>query len=267
MALLGVRACELAAIQIQDRVFTKEGFTEPGYAGRRRAAFIVAVECGRAAATCFCASAGTGPAVGPGYDLLLNEMIDGDAHRFLATAGSDNGAAILGGLSCRPPTAAELSSAAAQPAAAAAQQQRRISADAAGVLTRAAESPHWEAVSKRCLTCGNCTMVCPTCFCTTVEDITDLSGDIAERWRQWDSCFTIDYSYIHGGSVRQSGAARYRQWITHKLASWHRQFGSSGCVGCGRCIAWCPVGIDITAELHALEQAEQVSKGGDNGAD
>jgi sulfhydrogenase subunit beta (sulfur reductase) len=110
----------------------------------------------------------------------------------------------------------------------------------------------WDDVAARCLTCANCTMVCPTCFCTTVEDHTDLTGQTAERVRRWDSCFTLDFSYIHGGSVRTETKSRYRQWMTHKLASWIDQFGTSGCVGCGRCITWCPVGIDITAEVAAI---------------
>ena len=120
------------------------------------------------------------------------------------------------------------------------------------LLADSRESPHWDDVASRCLTCGNCTMVCPTCFCTTTEDVTDLTGDHAERWRVWDSCYSLDFSYLHGGSVRTSGQSRYRQWITHKLGTWHDQFGSSGCVGCGRCIAWCPAGIDITQEVSAL---------------
>ena len=119
--------------------------------------------------------------------------------------------------------------------------------------------PRWDDVADRCLSCANCTMVCPTCFCTTVEDSTDLTGDTAERVRRWDSCFTMDFSYIHGGAVRKSVKSRYRQWMTHKLGTWQDQFGSSGCVGCGRCITWCPVGIDITEEVAAMrnEQPDQ----------
>ena len=112
--------------------------------------------------------------------------------------------------------------------------------------------PQWEDVASRCLACGNCTMVCPTCFCTSVEDHTALTGQEASRSRVWDSCFTGDFSYLHGGSVRSSVGSRYRQWATHKLAAWVDQFGSSGCVGCGRCITWCPAAIDITAEVAAL---------------
>jgi ferredoxin len=125
--------------------------------------------------------------------------------------------------------------------------------------------PRWDEVAERCLTCGNCTMVCPTCFCTTVEDHNDLTGTSAERVRKWDSCFTLDFSYVHGGSVRNSNKSRYRQWMTHKLASWIDQFGTSGCVGCGRCVTWCPVGIDITAEVAAIRATPQAAKGGHDG--
>jgi formate hydrogenlyase subunit 6/NADH:ubiquinone oxidoreductase subunit I len=131
------------------------------------------------------------------------------------------------------------------------------------------EHPRWDNVAARCLSCANCTMVCPTCFCTTVEDVSDISGNHAERWRRWDSCFTQSFSYIHGGSVRTSAKSRYRQWMTHKLASWTDQFGTSGCVGCGRCITWCPVGIDITEEVRAIRESivhpTPASKGDING--
>ncbi|MEU5265530.1 4Fe-4S dicluster domain-containing protein [Amycolatopsis sp. NPDC021455] len=125
-------------------------------------------------------------------------------------------------------------------------------ADLPSVIRESRKSPLWEEVASRCLTCANCTMVCPTCFCTTTEDVTDLSGEHAERHQRWASCFELDFSYVHGGSVRTSGASRYRQWFSHKLGTWHEQFGTSGCVGCGRCIAWCPAGIDITEEAAKL---------------
>jgi formate hydrogenlyase subunit 6/NADH:ubiquinone oxidoreductase subunit I len=122
------------------------------------------------------------------------------------------------------------------------------------LLYSSADSPVWDDVAQRCLACGNCTAVCPTCFCTTVEDVSDLTGDHVQRDRVWDSCFNADFSYLHGGSVRESTRSRYRQWMTHKLGSWHDQFGMSGCVGCGRCVTWCPAAIDITEEAAALRR-------------
>ena len=117
------------------------------------------------------------------------------------------------------------------------------------------EHSQWDNVASRCLACANCTMVCPTCFCSTVDDGTSL--DLREAWRdrRWDSCFTLEHSHMHSGPVRSSTKSRYRQWMTHKLASWIDQFGTSGCVGCGRCITWCPVGIDITEEVSAIRSS------------
>jgi ferredoxin len=259
LALLGVRPCELAAIARQDKVFLGGPFTDPVYRRRRDRLFIMAVECTTPAATCFCASMGTGPGADAGYDLKLTELADGDWHEFVIVAGSRAGADILDEVDAKPAGPDVLAEAARRVDAAAAAMCRAMPLDARGVLRRQLEHPRWEEIAKRCLACGNCTMVCPTCFCTTVEDTTDLTGRTAERWRRWDSCFTAEFSYIHGGSVRRGTAARYRQWLTHKLASWHDQFGESGCVGCGRCITWCPVGIDLTAEVAAFRTADAAS--------
>jgi formate hydrogenlyase subunit 6/NADH:ubiquinone oxidoreductase subunit I len=169
--------------------------------------------------------------------------------------GSDEGARLIAELAHRTATDTEVEDARAAVAAAATRMGREMPVgDIRALLQDSRESPHWQDVADRCLTCGNCTMVCPTCFCTTTEDVSDLTGEHVERSERWASCFELDFSYLHGGSVRSSGASRYRQWITHKLSSWHEQFGGSGCVGCGRCIAWCPVGIDITAEVASLAE-------------
>ena len=252
-AFIGVRACELHAIAIQDRVFLGGAHQDPGYAVRRQGAFLVAVNCGTAAGTCFCASMGTGPRAEAGFDLVLTEVIDAASHVFLAVPGSDAGAALLAALPTRP--AGPEAAAAAEAVVARTQASLGRQLDTVGLkelLQANPEHPRWDEVAARCLACANCTMVCPTCFCTSVADHTDLAGIEAERVKRWDSCFTADFSFIHGGSVRASGKSRYRQWMTHKLAHWIDQFGSSGCVGCGRCIAWCPVGIDITAEAAAI---------------
>jgi len=257
MAFLGVRACELNAITIQDKVFLGGAFADPGYKARRENTLIVALNCSQAGGTCFCVSMNTGPRVPPGFDIALTELIENGRHYFVAQAGTEKGEEILSAIPSRPAGDAE-SAAARHIVAKTAEQMGRTldTTDIKGLLGRNYDHPRWENIASRCLTCANCTMVCPTCFCTTVEDTTDLTGDHAERWRKWDSCFTVDFSYIHGGSVRTSTKARYRQWMTHKLASWIDQFGTSGCVGCGRCITWCPVAIDITEEVRAFRQAE-----------
>ena len=257
MAFLGMRACELAAISIQDRVLLEDRCRDPIYRARRADALFIAVQCTQAAETCFCASLGTGPSISGGADLVLTELSGQNGHRFLAQAGTERGAELLAELPAKPASTADLEEAHAAVEGAAKSQSRSL--DRAGlkeILYQNFDHPHWENVAVRCLTCANCTLVCPTCFCTTVEDVSDVSGGHAERWRRWDSCFTEAFSYIHGGSIRNSAKARDRQWVTHKLASWSDQFGSSGCVGCGRCITWCPAGIDITEEIRALREGE-----------
>ncbi len=263
LALIGVRACELHGIAIQDRVFLGGGYADRDYAERRKDAFVVAVNCFEPAGTCFCTSMGTGPKVEAGYDLALTEILD-CAHRLLVEVGSDRGAEVLAELPRRAAEPGDLEAAGAAVEGAAERMGRTLDVtDIRDLLARNLEHERWDDVAARCLTCGNCTLVCPTCFCLTVEDHTDLTGDHSERTRLWDSCFTLDHSYIHGGSIRPSGRSRYRQWLTHKFGTWHDQFGSSGCVGCGRCIAWCPVGIDVTEELTAIRASEGADHGDD----
>ncbi|MBL29406.1 MAG: sulfite reductase subunit A [Rhodospirillaceae bacterium] len=258
LALIGARSCELHAIAIQDRVLLEGDVPDPHYAARREGLFVVAVDCGEAGGTCFCASMGTGPKATKGFDLALTELLDDRRHVFLMEAGSEAGEEVMAALDCRAATAEEIDAAAAVVRRTEGSMGRAI--DETGVrdlLLDNLEHPRWDDVAARCLTCGNCTMVCPTCFCTSVEDQSDLDGSQASRSRRWDSCFTLNYSYIHGGSVRTTTRSRYRQWMTHKLATWYDQFGSSGCVGCGRCITWCPVGIDITEEVRAIRGGGQ----------
>jgi ferredoxin len=252
LAFVGVRACELAAIGVQDRVLRDGPYADADYADRRSNVFVLAVHCGAPAGTCFCASMNTGPRARTGYDLGATELVEGEP-RFVVDVGTEAGRAVLARVPWRDATPADVEAADAVTDDATRRMGRTL--DTKGIRDRLManlEHPRWQVVADRCLGCANCTMVCPTCFCTSVEDTTDLSGDLATRSRRWDSCFTADFAYVHGGSTRPSLRARYRQWLTHKLATWHDQFGTSGCVGCGRCITWCPVGIDITEEAAAI---------------
>lgn len=265
LAFLGVRACELRALHLQDLVFgggaSGGAFFEPRYTARRAEVLLVAVGCTAPGGTCFCASVGAGPAPGGGHDLLLTPL-PGAPQRLLAEAGSVRGRELLAALPRRPAAEAEVGEARRAVADAAARMGRTLRPDARALLADNPESPRWAEVGARCQSCASCTLVCPTCFCSSVQDTTNLGGERAERWRRWDSCFNPGFSYLHGGGeVRPTTRARYRQWLTHKLSTWVDQFGASGCVGCGRCITWCPVGIDLTAEVAALAAAASTPGG------
>jgi len=257
-AFLGVRSCEIHAMAIQDKVFKDGQYVDTVYKLRRENALIIAVNCGQAGGTCFCVSMNTGPKSTFGFDLALTEILEDGRHYFLIEIGTELGAKVLRDVPHREALTNDIEKADQISARTATQMGRTLdTTNIKDLLYQNLEHPRWDDVASRCLTCANCTMVCPTCFCSTVEDVTDLKGENAERWRKWDSCFTMDFSYLHGGSVRPSTKSRYRQWMTHKLATWIDQFGTSGCVGCGRCITWCPVAIDLTEEVRAIRETPQ----------
>ncbi len=252
VALLGVHPCDLTAVLRQDRILRFPGHEDPHYELRRRDAFVVVAECSDSAANCFCASMGAGPRASLGFDIALTETTADGAPLLLARAGTDRGAERLRVLPGRPASDEELARA-EEALTAAAGDQRRLAVD--GLKERldgAHDDPVWERAGARCFSCGSCALACPTCFCTTVEDSFPLGAEAADRVRRWDCCFTLDFSYVHGGSVRTSASSRYRQFVRHKFAAWHDQFGASGCVGCGRCTTWCPAAIDLLEQLGAV---------------
>jgi sulfhydrogenase subunit beta (sulfur reductase) len=260
-AFLGVRPCDLASLAVMDKVFLGGPYANAEYKARRDSMFLVAVNCVHPGGTCFCASMGTGPRATAGYDLALTEVVESRSHFFLIEVGSKAGEKVVKELPVTPATDNDKVAADKAMAKAATQMGRALDTDGLrDVLYQNVENPRWDEVAHRCLSCANCTLVCPTCFCTTVEDLTNLSGTEAERRQRWDSCFTLEHSYMHGGSIRTSPMSRYRQWLMHKLGYWWDQFDTSGCVGCGRCITWCPAAIDITQEAAAIRAGDQVAK-------
>jgi len=265
LAFFGMRACELAGIQVTDRVFQGGPVADPGYAARRSRILRIGVQCGQAGGTCFCVSMGTGPGVSSGVDLVLTEILEPGPHRFVLEVGSPDGAAVLRRVPLSPASENDQATVRAIVTRTAGSMGRTMNTDGIRDLLRTnLEHPRWEDVARRCLSCTNCTMVCPTCFCSTQEEVPDLDVEKVERWRRWDSCFNLGFTDLHGSSVRKSGLSRYRQWMTHKLGTWHDQFDSSGCIGCGRCITWCPVGIDLTEEVAAIRKTPgaTATKGG-----
>lgn len=258
IAIFGARSCDLAAMAIQDKVFLEKDRVDPRYQQRRENLFIIAVNCSYASDNCFCVSAGTGPQVRDTYDILMTEVEQG----FVVQTGSDKAHAILRPLNLTKATEQQINEASARPAQAAAMQTKRIPLNnqrgLRDLLFSNLDHPRWEAVAERCLSCGNCTQVCPTCFCHSEIETPALDGKSSEHTREWDSCFTDGHSYIHDKVIHDDTRKRYRQWLTHKVGSWFDQFDTSGCVGCGRCISWCPVGIDLTEELAAISGESNV---------
>ncbi|OGO27437.1 MAG: hypothetical protein A2136_02895 [Chloroflexi bacterium RBG_16_54_11] len=255
LALFGVSPCDLAAIQVQDRIFLREEWKDPLYWARRQSAFILAVNCLHPSGTCFCASMGTGPKANPGFDLCLTELDD----IFLAEIGSEAGRLVMEGISVLPTSAFLLQAAQKGLEDASLNMGRSLpdEKELPELLLSNLEAKQWDDVAQRCMSCTSCTQVCPTCFCWDAHDSISLSGQSARRERAWDSCFNPDYNYIVGGNMRPTTRSRYRQWLTHKFGSWYPQFGTSGCVGCGRCITWCPAKIDVTAEIQAIREEVQ----------
>jgi sulfhydrogenase subunit beta (sulfur reductase) len=252
VAIIGARACDLAALAVQDRVLRDGPVVDPDYAARRRDLLVVAVECAVAGSTCFCATMGTGPEVTTGADIVLNELDDG----FVVRASSPAGRAVVDRLDLAPAGEDRVGAATAATAATrTAMGTAAVPADSREILLANLDHPRWDAIAERCVACGNCTLVCPTCFCTTSVTESGFDGAASTTVRTWDSCFTEGFAQVAGGSFRARHRDRYRQWLTHKFATWWDQFGTSGCIGCGRCVAWCPVGIDIRAELSAIATA------------
>lgn len=260
VAIIGARSCDLVAMSIQDKVFIENKNIDLRYKNRREQLFIIAVNCTYASQNCFCVSAGTGPEVRNPFDILMTEVDNG----FVVRIGSERGEKIIEQLNLKKSQIAQNKAASVNVQNAAAMQTKRIPLDNTrglrDLLFSNLDHPRWEAVAERCLSCGNCTSVCPTCFCSSEVENPSLDGTSSEHLREWDSCFTAGHSNLNGKIIRDDTRKRYRQWLTHKVGSWFDQFDTSGCVGCGRCVTWCPVGIDITEELAVISGESNVRK-------
>lgn len=250
-AVIGARACDLRAVGVLERTQTAGEHPDPSVTERRDELFVVAVDCTDPAPTCFCASAGGSPRATTGFDLALTELDTTAAGVvYVVRTGSERGRRLVEQLELEPAPVHVVDAADTAVAGAAAAQLRELP-EAAFLAVHDDGHPRWQEVGSRCTACTRCTNVCPTCFCTEADDVVHTDGS-ADRTRHWVSCFEATYWGAGGPPDGPPIAGRYHQWLRHKLGTWHAQFGESGCVGCGRCITWCPSGIDLTAEIEAL---------------
>ncbi|MEW9798326.1 4Fe-4S dicluster domain-containing protein [Alteromonas sp. CYL-A6] len=248
LAFFGVRSCDIAALYLQDKHFMHGPYADPWYSAQRKQLFIVAVNCAQANDTCFCVSTGDGPQALFGYDIVLDELDDG----YLIEANSERGTTLLATLPLHKATERQREQAAAQLQAASQQSRTMPGPEALLRLADHLDDAQWLEIAERCLACGNCTSVCPTCFCAKQESEEDIrSGDYAQV-RYWDSCFSEKHGHIAGKNIRGEISQRYRQWVLHKLVTWQSQYQRSGCVGCGRCVSWCPAAIDLVDEVNRM---------------
>ena len=250
-----MKACDLAAIARLDTIFLKGVRADPLYKARRENTLIIATNCTRSASTCFCREMDTGPRAVEGFDIALTEILEEGCYKLLAEAGTVRGSHILSSLKANPALEdfTERCLGAVHDNAVK-QKQKILAKDVPGMLKDSWHLPRWKEVAGRCVSCANCTLVCPTCFCSDTKEAVTLDGLKTEYFRSWQSCFHTEHSHLHNHDVRASTFSKYRQWLTHKFGTWWDQFQSSGCVGCGRCITWCPVGIDATEEINALDE-------------
>jgi ferredoxin len=251
-AFFGLRPCDLKAVEVLDRVMMMPQYEDPVYVPLRRNSIVIVVNCGRAGENCFCASMGTGPKAKGGYDVAVTEL----PGRVVVDV-VDGRMDLMEGVQMKPATEEDLREEQALVDKVTGDLQKRIDREnPSDFIYEGVESPVWKDVAERCLGCGNCTMVCPTCFCNIITDVTDMRDGSVTRERVWDSCLSKNFTYSAGGNPRLERKARYRQFVMHKFAYWPDQFGLYGCVGCGRCITWCPVGIDISETVNEILRSQ-----------
>jgi len=249
IAFFGLNACDVASLYILDLTFKQE-FKDPVYEKNRQAVqFVVGVNCTHPGNNCFCSTYNTGPRLTYPYDLGLTCL----GETYLVEAGSQKGKEVLAKLKSEPASQAHLQQKETLLEKAKKQMSKAFNLKkACQVLADNYEHPYWDEPSERCLSCANCINVCPTCYCYQIYRRANLSADEVAVFRSLDACHHLEFAAVHGGNFRPRRVDRLRHWVNHKIFWTIEQYGVPGCVGCGRCITWCPTAIDITEPVFRL---------------
>lgn len=248
-AILGVHPCDVNAMNLLERVYMDRP-EDPYFEARRKNLLVIALNCKNAEEYCFCTSFGTGPSLEEGFDLLLTDLGD----RFLMEVGSKKGSELISDFYMPQATSTDILEKDDSIRMVKSSIRRHVNtAGLQKIMTGAIYNPIWSELAGKCTGCGICNMVCPTCFCFNVVDEPELDSGCVLRTRTWDGCLLWEYAEVAlGGNFRRDLTARIRQFANHKMNYWINQYGALGCVGCGRCIEQCPVGIDITNVVARL---------------
>ncbi len=252
--IIGLHSCDTKAVLYLDKTFLG-AFHDPRYEARRNNTVIIELNCETAGKNCFCSSMGTGPYLHAetGYDMQLTDF----GSEYLVELKTDRARSMFTVDDVRPAGRDEFVTKQEKEQRVSATFTKRIDTKGLDVLLRK-NSQHrvWRITAEEaCLSCSNCVMVCPTCFCYDITDEVSMDRKSARRLRQWDACQDAHFAEVHGGNFRGRRTARLRQFVTHKLAQTN-QYGVYATVGCGRCITWCPTGIDLTEIAKEVQRSE-----------
>jgi ferredoxin len=238
--LFGIRPCDALGLKVIDRPFLDEP-ADVRYQQRRERTVLVGLACSEACPECFCTSVGTAPNDASNMDILLSES----GEDYLVQAVTERGKALLEGATLKEIETASTSVVSPQ----------RVPAEGiASAMLKAFDSPYWDRVADRCIHCNICSHVCPVCYCFDIRDYRN-KGEV-ERLRTWESCQAAAFTRLAGGAdIRPGKGVRMRQRFAHKLLYMDRQFGGLlGCTGCGRCVKYCPVNIDIREIISDIQK-------------